>query len=149
MAFGSTLKWLREALDLTQDELSERSGVKQATISVLERRDSRSSRYAVDLATALGVTVEQMQHLPRDQLYATATRKSLPRPALIAYEPAATYYKGSAPATDQLVRLFDELTAPQRTIIFEQIRSFVDANRLVLQTFATRDGNDTADGDHA
>jgi transcriptional regulator with XRE-family HTH domain len=150
MAFGKKLKTLRDRLDITQEALAERSGVAQATISALERRDSERSRYAIQLATALGVTVEQMHNLSDDMLYAQATRRASIRPQLAAGEPdAMPYYTPPSSNRDALLRLFDELTAPQVAIVLEQIRSFVDANRLVLQTFAARDGNDTPEGDHA
>lgn len=149
MAFGHTLKLLRERMGMTQTKLAELSGVAQTTISILEKRNSKSSRYAVELATALGVTVEQMKNVPIAQLheYSIGARGSvLP---LVAREPTVALHHAATSVTrETLLRLFDELTEPQKATIIEQVRSLVDANRLVLQTFAARDGRGDTGGDH-
>jgi transcriptional regulator with XRE-family HTH domain len=62
MALGKTVKRLREAKGLTQDQLSQRTGgkVSQGAIAALEKRDSISSRHAPDLAEALGVELSDL-----------------------------------------------------------------------------------------
>lgn len=147
--FGQTLKQLRDRLNVTQEQLSARTGVAQATISAIEKRDSRSSRYAVELATGLGVTVEQMKNLPLEQLVGIATRTLAQPLHLTAREPtAALYGSATSVARETLLRLFDELTEPQKATIIEQARALADANRLVLQTFAARDTQGDSGGDH-
>jgi DNA-binding XRE family transcriptional regulator len=61
-AFASRLKALREARGLTQVQLSEASGVSQATISRVEAgRLEPGWETAVRLADALGVSVEEFR----------------------------------------------------------------------------------------
>ena len=57
MALGKNVKTIREAKGISQDYLSELTGrvVSQGAIAALEKRDSKSSRYAGALAKALGV----------------------------------------------------------------------------------------------
>lgn len=52
------LKQARLHADLTQDELSAKSGVTQATISKIELGKSESTTFAVQLAVACGVRAE-------------------------------------------------------------------------------------------
>lgn len=54
------MRALRESLGWTLDELAERSGVDLGTISALEVRESSRSKYAGQLAKALGVGLEQL-----------------------------------------------------------------------------------------
>lgn len=60
MALGKRVKALREGLGLTLEQLADRSGVDLGTIGALEVRDSSRSKYAAQLATALGVTLEDL-----------------------------------------------------------------------------------------
>lgn len=62
MALGNNLKKLREDRGLSQDELSTltNGAVSQGTISALEKRDSASSEFAVALAAALKVSVNEL-----------------------------------------------------------------------------------------
>ena len=55
MNYGKRLKQARKAKGLTQGELSEISGVKQGTISKIERGDQDSSGFDAVLANALDV----------------------------------------------------------------------------------------------
>ncbi len=57
MALGKEVRRRREALGWTQGKLSEESGVEVGTISALETRDSKTSRFTLQLASALGVQV--------------------------------------------------------------------------------------------
>ena len=58
MNFSERLRAAREHSGLTQDQLAEKSGVKQGTISKIERGDSDSSTFTVELAVACGVRPE-------------------------------------------------------------------------------------------
>lgn len=66
MALGKQIKNHRNARKLTLDQLSEMSGVDIGTISALENRDSVRSKYAIALAAAMGMTVEQLETLPSE-----------------------------------------------------------------------------------
>lgn len=61
MKYGERLRSAREAKNLTQYELSEASGVKQGTISKIERGDQLSSRFDMALADALNVLPRWLQ----------------------------------------------------------------------------------------
>ncbi len=58
MKFSERLLKAREHAGLTQDQLAEKSGVKQGTISKIERGESDSSTFTVQLAMACGVRAE-------------------------------------------------------------------------------------------
>lgn len=60
MAIGKQIRFHRERLGLTLEQLSELSGVELGTISALEVRDSKRTQFAGPLAAALGVTIEQL-----------------------------------------------------------------------------------------
>lgn len=59
---GYRIKELREALHLTQEELSERSGVSRGTICALEKGEERTTttKTLLKLAKALDSTVDQL-----------------------------------------------------------------------------------------
>lgn len=58
MTFGTRLKQAREQAGLTQESLATASGVKQGTISKIERGESESSTFVVQLAIACKVRIE-------------------------------------------------------------------------------------------
>lgn len=58
MEFSERLRLAREAAKLTQEQLAQKSGVKQGTISKIERGDADSSTFTVQLAIACGVRPE-------------------------------------------------------------------------------------------
>ena len=53
--FGARLKSAREALNWSQQQLADKCGVGQGSISKIERGDQDESRHTVKLASALGV----------------------------------------------------------------------------------------------
>lgn len=53
---ATRLAWARERRGWTQNELSDASGVKQGTISKIERGDQHRTSFVTDLAEALGVS---------------------------------------------------------------------------------------------
>lgn len=59
---GYKIREIREAKNMTQEELAEKSGVSRATISMLETQINRaaSTKTLLKLADALGTTVEQI-----------------------------------------------------------------------------------------
>lgn len=59
---GYKIRDLRENRHMTQEELSEKSGVSRATISSLENGSSRATttKTLMNIAKALGVTIEAL-----------------------------------------------------------------------------------------
>lgn len=59
---GYKIKEMREKKNMTQEELSDRSGVSRATISSLENGSSRSTttKTLMRIARALGIPVEEL-----------------------------------------------------------------------------------------
>lgn len=55
MELKDRLKYARKRAELTQSELAERAGIKQASVSEIERGLSRTSAYLVKIATVCGV----------------------------------------------------------------------------------------------
>jgi transcriptional regulator with XRE-family HTH domain len=61
MALGANVKKFREAAGLTQTQLAERVvGMTQQALGVLEKRDSKSSKFIPALADALGKSVDEL-----------------------------------------------------------------------------------------
>ncbi|EYD52505.1 LexA family protein [Acinetobacter baumannii] len=58
---GENLKAIRKAKKMTQKELAMKSGVKQSVISDLETGNAKSTGSILELATALGVTTEELK----------------------------------------------------------------------------------------
>lgn len=58
---GENLRKIRKAKKMTQAVLAQKSGVKQSVISDLETGNARSTSFVVELATALGVTAEELK----------------------------------------------------------------------------------------
>lgn len=59
---GYKIKEARRQKNMTQEELSKRSGVSRTTISALENGTSRatSTKTLLNIARALGITVEEL-----------------------------------------------------------------------------------------
>ncbi|WP_235582275.1 helix-turn-helix domain-containing protein [Rhizobacter sp. Root1221] len=66
MTLGKQIRYYRDKLQLTLEELSERSDVDVGTISALEVRGSQRSKYAPAIARALGLSLEQLLDSSRD-----------------------------------------------------------------------------------
>ena len=101
MALGAQIKKYRLFHGWTLEELSERSGVDVGTINALEVRNSKRSEKAIAIASALGLSVEQLLDEAADWRSAAA--------ALIASAGAA-YHEAVAqspplPASGALIRL--------------------------------------------
>lgn len=61
MALGAQIKFHRDRLGLTLEQLSDRSGVEVGTISALENRDSSRSQFVSAIARGLGMSVEELE----------------------------------------------------------------------------------------
>jgi len=69
MALGKRIRYLRDRLGWTLEQLAERSGVDVGTISALEVRDSTRSKYARQIAAGLGVSLDELfSEQPQDAL---------------------------------------------------------------------------------
>ncbi|WP_333670140.1 XRE family transcriptional regulator [Acinetobacter guillouiae] len=58
---GENLKKLRKAKKMTQKDLAQKSGVKQSVISELETGIAKSTGSILELASALGITAEELR----------------------------------------------------------------------------------------
>ncbi|MCH4243719.1 helix-turn-helix domain-containing protein [Acinetobacter gerneri] len=58
---GENLKKLRKAKKMTQKDLAQKSGVKQSVISELETGVAKSTGSILELASALGITAEELR----------------------------------------------------------------------------------------
>ena len=90
MTTGEQIRKYRSMLGWTLKQLSDRSGVDVGTISALELRGSNRSKYIGPIASAFGLSIEQLQDANQDYLPS-------PRP-LIAAESGAPYRVKSLPS---------------------------------------------------
>jgi transcriptional regulator with XRE-family HTH domain len=83
MPLGARVRYYRDKLKLTLEELANASGVDVGTINALENRDSQRSKYTSALAKAFGLTVEQLLDDSHDwldpALQPSATQAHAPR----------------------------------------------------------------------
>lgn len=68
MAIGKRIKYYREKLGWTLEEMSSRCGVEIGTISAIENRDSDRSKYFGNIAKSFGLTIEQLSDVGTDWL---------------------------------------------------------------------------------
>jgi len=79
MALGKQIRYLRDRLGWTLEQLAERSGVDVGTISALEVRDSARSKYARQIAAGLGVSLDELfSEQPQDALKSIPTTDNWP-----------------------------------------------------------------------
>jgi transcriptional regulator with XRE-family HTH domain len=90
MSTGAQIRKYRTMLGWTLKQLSERSGVDVGTISALELRSSSRSKYLGLIASALGLSIEQLQDANQDFLPS-------PRPLMATGSEAR--YRPRAPAS--------------------------------------------------
>lgn len=116
--FGERLRLAREYARLTQDQLSAKSGVKQGTISKIERGESDSSTFTVRLAIACNVRPEWLEL--ESGLMARNDGYTINDPKLIALcrvmEEQAEYVKDAAvKEVTQILELIDHAKQNNRT----------------------------------
>lgn len=63
MYIGQRVRSARKAAGLTQKELAEKVGIRQSTISELEKGESRATTHIAKIAHACGVTVQYLEGL--------------------------------------------------------------------------------------
>jgi transcriptional regulator with XRE-family HTH domain len=98
---------------MSQEQLADAIGVAQGVIAAIERRDSKTSQYAPQIAAALGVTLEE---LILDEK-AAAVRN--PRDSL-------------APNERLLVELFKGLTKRQQDAFLARLKEVKEQNDELL-----------------
>lgn len=140
MALGRRVRYYRQKLKLTLEQLSQLSGVDVGTISALEQRDSRKSQFSADIACALGLTVEQLvdesqDHLPGVNAHPWSANAGVTAPGAphaertgpdklsfsVAEPPPAQYARASWPFVRITPRDYARLTPEQRG----QVEGFV------------------------
>lgn len=128
--FGTRLRLQRKALGLTQEDLAQRSGVKQVSISRIERGDQEQSVHTPRLADALGVSATWL-----------ATGQG---PRLVTELAAAASVSASAFATlapDSDVRIAPAFRGRVPVISAVQAGNFTD----VVDNFAAGDAEEWLD----
>ena len=142
MGLGSKIKALRERRDWSQAFLADKAGVGRQTLHIIEQRDSARSVHFPAIARALGVTVDELAHLSVDELVVASTYQSPnpPASALATNEPAPELHLYATPADRQntLLRLFDQLTAPQQAQYLAELQTQVQANRAIAAHYQGR-----------
>lgn len=120
MALGQNIKRLREAQDLTPDELAVKAGgkVTQGIVAALETRDSRASQYAARIAAALGVSVDEL-------LTGESQASKQAAPAL-------------NPKQQALLGLFDGLTQRQQEELIRELQEKKQQNEELLTELLKR-----------
>jgi transcriptional regulator with XRE-family HTH domain len=111
--YGERLRLAREQKGLTQEQLVEKSGVKQGTISKIERGDQNSSGFDAELAYALGVEAMWLK-----------TGKDEFAPAWISGK--VTDVKQVTKEALDFAKLFDELPAEQKAALNMTVLAFVN-----------------------
>lgn len=129
--YGDRLRLAREHKNLTQEQLAEKSGVKQGTISKIERGDQQSSGFDAELAFCLDVHAMWLktgrnefepdwitQGLPKEikeetTSYTVTKKEKQPEPT---------------PQAIEFAKLFDTITHEQQTAINVVIHAFINSN---------------------
>lgn len=121
MALGQNIKRLREAQGLTREELAVKTGgkVTQGIITALEKRDSKASQYAAQIAAALGVSVDVLL---------TGEGQPVEKPSA----PTLT------PKHQALLGLFDGLTQRQQEDLIRELQEKKQQNEELLTELLKR-----------
>lgn len=135
MGLGFRIRAIREARGISQSALAAQAGMSQQALAQIEARDSSRSKFLVPLARALGYTVEQLQELTDGPAYPGAPTAS----PLPLSEPAPLeLYSTPGERQSRLLRLFDELTPPQKAQVLEELETTVKANRIIAAHYRGR-----------
>jgi transcriptional regulator with XRE-family HTH domain len=120
MALGNRIRTYREKRGWTLLELSDASGVDVGTISALEVRDSIRSKYALQIARAFGLTLDELL----DERSASATPLVASEPTAVAYWPPK-----EDPLKIKLLELWAQLDESHKHQWLGDLRRFVHDNR--------------------
>lgn len=123
MSLGNKVKKYRLAKGWTLDQLSEASGVKLGTLGALEARNSKRSADILEIAQALGLTVEQLMSDEDHQ------------PA----QPTGEVFQVMTAEESELLYNFRSLTDEDRALHYEEIAAKAAKTRAhvekVLKTY--------------
>jgi len=111
MGLGDRIRHYRKKVGWTLEKLSELSEVDVGTISALEKRGSKRSQYAVPIASAFGLTVNQLEDPDHDYEIAEKPKPKFPKrtnsdTASDAREPPPTSYASLTPDEQIVVHGF-------------------------------------------
>jgi len=128
MAIGKRIKYYREQLGWTLEEMSSRCGVEIGTISAIENRDSDRSKYFGDIAKAFGLTIEQLSDIGTDWLSGpSVSGKDISQPAAAL-----------TPRQQALLGLFEGLTDSQKDALIRELQEKKQQNDELLTELLKR-----------
>lgn len=121
MAIGKNVQALRERRGLTFDAVAKAVGTDAQAISQMEKRDSKTSNYAVELARFFGVSLEELMGEQFDIDRALAARPTL---EVRAVEPQLQWI---VPQETELLSLYRAMAEPEQATILSICRSLPKA----------------------
>lgn len=128
MAIGKRIKYYREQLGWTLEEMSSRCGVEIGTISAIENRDSDRSKYFGAIAKAFGLTIEQLSDIGTDWLSGpSVSGKDISQPAAAL-----------TPRQQALLGLFEGLTDSQKDALIRELQEKKQQNDKLLTELLKR-----------
>ncbi|WP_396957045.1 helix-turn-helix domain-containing protein [Nitrosomonas sp.] len=128
MAIGKRIKYYREQLGWTLEEMSSRCGVEIGTISAIENRDSDRSKYFGAIAKAFGLTIEQLSDIGTDWLSGpSVSGKDISQPAAAL-----------TPRQQALLGLFEGLTDSQKDALIRELQEKKQQNDELLTELLKR-----------
>lgn len=129
MKYGERLKKARKTRGLSQAELAEQSGVKQGSISKIERGDQEASSFDIDLAMALqispvwlskGLGEMELSNLPTTKPESNAEHEP-PRPPVIDENEWHKLPKSQAKSVFDLYQLYAKDIDPSDVVMIKGI----------------------------
>lgn len=130
MAIGKRIKYYREKLGWTLEEMSSKCGVEIGTISAIENRDSDRSKYFGAIAKAFGLTIEQLSDIETDWL---STPSDSDSGESINQQPDAL-----TPRQQALLGLFEGLTDSQKDALIRELQEKKQQNDELLTELLKR-----------
>lgn len=124
MGIGKNVQLLRERQGLTFDAVAKAVGTDAQAISQMEKRGSKTSNYAAQLAKFFGVSLESLLSDDFD------IDKALTVPAAIQPAPAPAQLQWIAPDEAELLSLFRACAESEQGTIFSIARSLPKAIRF-------------------
>lgn len=133
MAIGKRIKYYREKLGWTLEEMSSKCGVEIGTISAIENRDSDRSKYFGAIAKAFGLTIEQLSDIETDWM---STPSDSDSGESINQQPDVL-----TPRQQALLGLFEGLTDSQKDALIRELQEKKQQNDELLMELLKRKQN--------
>lgn len=128
MAIGKRIKYYREKLGWTLEEMSSKCGVEIGTISAIENRDSDRSKYFGAIAKVFGLTIEQLSDIETDWMSTPSdNRESINQPS-----------DALTPRQQALLGLFEGLTDSQKDALIRELQEKKQQNDELLTELLSR-----------